>query len=333
MSIHVLKPGLLTSVQDSGRHGHQHLGMPVCGAMDVRAHRLANLLAGNHTDEATLEITLNGPALRFDQPACIAICGAQLKPTLNGQPLPNDRPIVVREGDTLQFQGRLTGLRAYLAFYGGLAIEPVMNSRSTYLRGSLGGFQGRALKKGDTLALQRYLNTRRLPALEQALWNTRVYLPAALGLQARTRIRAMTTAHTPLFTDEAVAAFFEQPYEITAQSERMGYRLQGPTLRTRQARQYPSEVTGFGTVQVPPDGNPIVLMADRQTTGGYPKIAHIAAVDLPHIAQRMPGESIEFTPVSVSQARELDARREQAFQAVSDALAPLRTALANAAAS
>lgn len=328
MSFTVIKPGLLSSLQDLGRTGYQHLGVSVGGAMDSRAHRLANLLAGNPESEATLEITLAGPTLAFDAACCIAICGGELEPSINGRHVPNNRPLVVRAGDTLAFGRRQQGLRAYLAFHGGLDIEPVMGSRSTNLRSGLGGFQGRALAANDVIGLRRSLPHASLDALEDALWQQRIYLPSGLGFQPRSTIRAMRGAHAPLFTDQALQNFFGSPYRISPQSERMGYRLQGPELPTRSREQLLSEVTSFGTVQVPPDGQPIVLMADRQTTGGYTKIAHVASVDLPLVAQHMPGDTLQFREVSVQEALDLDSQREAAFASLHEALQPVRDYLA-----
>ncbi len=324
MSITVLKPGLLSSFQDLGRFGYQHLGVSVGGAMDSRAHRLANLLAGNSEKQATLEVTLAGPTLRFDAPACIAISGAHLNPTLNKEPIPNNRPLIVRTGDVLAFGARAAGLRAYIAWNGGIELQSVLSSRSTYLRGGFGGYQGRALKAGDVLVMRRKLDSARLDELEQELWKIKVYLPAILGLIPRSDIRVMRGAHTPLFTDTSIDDFLTTEYRISAQSERMGYRLEGARLSTKSSKQQLSEATSFGSVQVPPDGNPIVLMADRQTTGGYPKIAHVATVDLPVIAQCMPGETLRFTETTLAQAQQLDSQREEAFGHLCQTLSPLR---------
>lgn len=327
MSITVIKPGLLSSFQDLGRFGHQHLGVPVGGAMDSRAHRLANLLVGNTQDEATLEVTLVGPTLRFEAAGCIAISGAQLNPTLNEQPIPNNRPIIVRPGDVLAFGARTAGLRSYIAWNGGIALPSVLGSRSTYLRGGFGGFHGRALRKGDVFNMLGDLEASPLDDLEQELWSIKVYLPAILGLIPRASIRVMRGMHTKLFTDSSIADFFAGEYRISPQSERMGYRLQGPQLSLKSSTQLLSEATSFGSIQVPPDGNPIILMADRQTTGGYAKIGHVATVDLPVIAQCMPGETLRFTEIALDQAQQLDSQREEAFERLQQALAPLRALL------
>lgn len=327
MSITVLRPGLATTFQDCGRHGHQHLGLPVGGAMDLRAHQLANLIAGNEQDMATLEITLMGPTLRFEAPACIALAGGDLSPTLNGAPAALGRPLVVRPGDVLSFGARRSGVRCYLACHGGFELPAVLGSQSTYLRGALGGFHGRALRKGDALPLCAMLPAETLNALAADLNDIAIYLPSTLANNPRARVRVMRGPHTDLFTDEALGAFFNTPYRIANESDRMGYRLRGEQLPLRENKQLLSEGATFGSIQVPADGLPIILMADRQSIGGYPKIGHVATVDLPQLAQCMPGEEICFEEVSLTQARKLDRQREQALARLRDSLDDLRQRL------
>lgn len=327
MTITVLKPGLLASFQDLGRFGYQHLGVPVSGAMDGRAHRLANLLAGNAQHEATLEITLVGPTLQFNTAGCIAISGAQLTPSLNGTPIPNNRPITVSPGDKLTFGARTAGLRAYLAWHGGFNLLPVLGSYSTHLRGSMGGYQGRALRRDDTISVNTALCASDLDALQEQLWHLKVYLPAILGLLPRASVRAMRGPQTALFTEDSVSSLFTESFRISTDSERMGYRLNGPELTLKSPVQLLSEAISFGSIQVPADGNPIILMADRQTTGGYAKIAHITTTDLPVVAQAMPGESLQFTEITLAQAQHLDKQREEAFERLYQTLKPLRQLL------
>lgn len=329
MSVTVIKPGMLSSFQDHGREGYQHQGIPAAGAMDERAHRLANALAGNEGDPATLEITLTGPTLRFDAPACFALAGADLGATLNGQDIAQLRPLIARPGDVLAFGARpATGVRAYLAVHGGFALTPVMGSETTYLRSGFGGFQGRALAKGDVVPLRRPLAPDcDTAALQQALWQVRVYLPAALGNKQREFIRFLPGVHWPEFSQSSRRAFLESEFRISPQSDRMGYRLLGRPLTMNQPRQMLSEAACFGTVQVPSGGEAIILMADRQTTGGYPKIAQIATVDLPALAQSAPGQVLRFQRIELDEAQRLDGERERAFAQLHDALAPLRALL------
>ncbi|CAB3718738.1 5-oxoprolinase subunit C family protein [Achromobacter kerstersii] len=329
MSLTVIKPGMLSSFQDAGRNGYQHQGIPAAGAMDERAHRLANALAGNAGAPATLEITLTGPTLRFDAPACFALAGADLGATLNGQDIAPHRPLVACAGDTLAFGARPpTGVRAYLAVHGGFALPAVMGSESTYLRSGFGGFQGRALAKGDHIALRTPLAAHRdLKALRDALWNLRIYLPGTLGNTRRAAIRFLPGLHWHEFSDATRDAFSGAEFRVSPQSDRMGYRLTGPALALEQPRQMLSEAACFGTVQVPSGGEAIILMADRQTTGGYPKIAQIATVDLPALAQTAPGDTLRFALISLDDAQRLDAERERAFTQLHEALAPLRALL------
>jgi biotin-dependent carboxylase-like uncharacterized protein len=327
MTVSVLSPGVLSSFQDLGRYGCQHLGVPVGGAMDNRAHRLANLLVGNPEDEATLEVTLTGPTLRFNQAACIAISGANLSATINRQAVPNNRPLILRAGDVLAFGPRTTGTRAYIAWHGGISLPVVLGSRSTYLRGQFGGYKGRALKKDDTLTMRYELAPQALDELAAELWKLKVYLPAILGIMPRNAIRVLRGADAKLFTAQSVDDFFNTEYRISANSDRMGYLLNGAKLVLQNSSQLLSEATSFGTIQVPHDGSPIVLMADRQTTGGYAKIAHIATVDLSAVAQYMPGEAIRFNEIELSHAQQLDNQREEAFGRLYQTLTPLRQLL------
>ncbi len=328
MSITIVKPGLFTTIQDAGRYGYQHLGVPVSGAMDIRAHRLANLIAGNTADQATLECTLMGPTLQFSQACCIALSGADMDAHLNGQAIPNNRPIIIRAGDTLALKQAKHGVRTYLAIYGGFACEPVMGSTSTYIRGGFGGYEGRALQANDILTPQTPLtDTAKLDTLSEQLWDQQLYLPAPWVYQAKATLRAIRGPQAVLFTEEAVAAFFSAEYRIDPQSDRMGYRLSGPTLDLAAPTQILSEAASFGSIQVPADGQPIVLMADRQTTGGYPKIAHVCTVDLPQIAQAAPGQTLSFRPITLEQAQQLDQQREQAYKKLVADLAQCRKLL------
>jgi len=308
-AIEVIKPGALSTFQDLGRVGYQQLGVPANGVMDERAHRLANALVGNTQDTATLEITLMGPTLRFDAATAVAVCGADLDASIDGTPLPTAQACVVPAGATLSFGKRKSGLRAYLAVAGGFALDPVMDSHSTFVRGGYGGMQGKPLRKADVIGLRA---PRAAPpeVLPQARF--------AAGIMAvpEAPLRVVRGREWDAFSATAQAAFTSAAFRIGAQSDRMGYRLEGPALALSSPREMWSEAVAFGTIQVPPDGQPIVLMADRQTTGGYPKIAHVCAVDLPRLAQRMPGESVRFTVVELEEAQRLAQLQDAAFAAL-----------------
>jgi antagonist of KipI len=329
MSIDVIKPGLFSTFQDLGRVGYQQLGVPVSGAMDEVSHRVANLLVGNGEGEATLEITLLGPVLRFQRSAWIALCGADLGAAVMlpsaggvaGISVALGTPTWITAGSTLQFGKRRSGLRSYLAVRGGFDLPLVMGSRSTHVRGGIGGFEGRALRKGDVLPLrvaapEGAIAAPLSPAVRAALSALRDPEPGA-------PIRVTKGREWHHFTPEAQAAFLSQPAVISAQSERMALRLQGPALTRSVSGDMLSEAVAFGTVQVPPEGQPIVLMADRQSSGGYPRIAQVASVDLPRLAQTMPGESLRFELVELAAAQHLLLQRAQH-------LASLRSALGGA---
>lgn len=329
MSIQVVRPGLLTSLQDIGRSGHQKYGVVVSGAMDLLALRVANLLVDNAEGAAACEITCWGPALRFEQDALIAICGGDLAPRIAQETVPAWRPVVVRRGSLLEFGEPQRGCRAYLAVAGGFDVPPVMGSRSTYLRAGLGGFHGRALKAGDVLDLQppselasrrmqRSLNAAGSRPLFASPWGAAWGLAAAAG--SPPTVRAMRGGQFAWFTADSQERFFAAEFQVTSQSDRMGYRLAGPPLRLAAPRELISEAVSAGTIQVPAEGQPIVLMADCQTTGGYPKIAQAATVDLSVLAQARPGDRIRFQEISVAEAQDLYRAREAALEKLKRAL-------------
>lgn len=309
MTIRVVKPGALSTLQDLGRYGYQRYGVIVDGAMDAWAHRLANLLVGNPEREATLEITLIGPTLVFDHAAVIAICGADLSPRIGDREVPMDRAVQLRAGSILEFGRRRSGCRAYLAVKGGYAVAPVMDSKSTYLRGAFGGFDGRALRKGDAIAIDSASgvanDSKQVDG--DAPFGLLPSPPAARSrsIGAEVSARVVASAQWPVFSDEAQRAFVTTAFTLTPNSDRMGYRLEGTKLSTREPIEMISESVSYGTIQVPPDGNPIILMADCQTTGGYPKIAQVASVDLPLLAQMMPGQTVRFELISLDAAQAL----------------------------
>jgi len=324
MGILIHKPGMLSSFQDLGRFGFQYLGVSVTGAMDALAHQMANRIAGNRTDFATLEMTLIGPQLTFTAPCCIALSGADMQATLGEKPIVLNRPYIVRRGQKLKLLSFVTGARTYLAVYGGFAIKPIMNSQSTYLRSGFGGWEGRSLKKDDEILLKVSLPDEELflKKIEKKLWQTQLYLPLALQLPNPNRdsVRVIASDQWPAFTSASIEHFLSNPWRISRDSERMGYRLEGPQLALSQPKQMLSEVTSFGTIQVPVDGQPIILMADRQSTGGYPKIATVTQVDLPALAQRKPGDTVRFKLIGMAEAQALDRLRQTAIEALAKPL-------------
>ena len=302
------RPGMFSLLQDLGRLCHQRIGLPVNGPMDEWSHRLANALVGNPADAAVLECTLTGPRVSFGQDVLIALCGADLQASAERRPVPLQRPVMLHAGVALEFGECRSGARVYLAVRGGFATEPVLGSRSTYVRGGIGGFQGRALKKGDVLPLGPVARETPLAGLlRDSGLRVLADLPRAMALPGHLpgRLRFVPGPHWAHFTEEAQQAFAALPYAITQETDRMGARLSGQALKLKAPLELVSEATVFGTVQVPPDGQPIVLMADRQSAGGYPKIGYVCSADLPLLAQSRPGETLGFTPVNQQAAEQL----------------------------
>lgn len=330
MTIQVVQPGLLTTVQDLGRRGYQKYGVIASGAMDEVALRVANLLVGNAHGEAALEMTVLGPEVFFAGAALIAVTGGDLSPRLDGQAVPLWRPVYLPRGGMLRFGPCAAGCRAYLAVAGGLAVPVVMNSRSTYLRAGLGGFRGRALQAGDVLPLGQPGETglrlqRQLAAhagggpLAAAAW---CYGRGRLPREGEvTQLRALPGRQHAWFDAASRRRFFSEAFQVTLCADRMGYRLFGPQLSLEQPRELLSEAVAWGTVQVPADGQPIVLLADRQTVGGYPKIAQVARVDLPLLAQVQPGGQLSFREIALAEAQRLYLRREQELQTLQRGIA------------
>lgn len=316
MSITVIKPGILTTIQDNGRWGYQRLGVGVSGIMDPTAFQVANILVGNAPPCASLEITLAGPTLQFNSHACIAISGAFLSPHIDDQPIHNNRAYLITTGQTLSFKSspNNTGARAYLAVHGGLRAPLTLNSHSTDLKSHLGGLNGQALQKGDCLHFNGKFRSRHLLSLKQQIQSQQIYLRSSLGTQRKNHLRVITGAHFSFFSAQTQHLFLDTEYKISAHSDRMGYRLQGAPLPLEKPLQIFSEPTAFGTIQVPPDGSPIVLMADRQSTGGYPKIANVITADLGYLAQLLPGQSVHFNLVQLPQAQQLWAERMHHLQ-------------------
>ena len=307
--VEVIRPGAFSTLQDLGRRGYQHLGVSVSGAMDEVAHRLANAAVGNPPAMATLEITLLGPVLRFSSRALIACCGAELSPSVDGKALPPGRAMSVPAGATLRFGARQAGVRAYLAVRGGFAVQPVLGSLSTQARAGLGGQAGRPLAAGDVLDLAD--PGGRAPRRGARALRARQALLEAMAEPGPMRV--LLGSEWPQFSPGSQARWLDGPWRIGAQSDRMGYRLEGPVLERHVRADLLSETVSFGTVQVPPDGRPIVLMADRQSTGGYPRLAQVAGVDLPRLAQRAPGETLRFALIDVDTAQRLLLERARLF--------------------
>jgi len=287
----VLKPGMLTTVQDLGHWGYQDSGVPVAGPMDSYSHRLANRLVGNGDEAATLEVTLIGPDLEFETPTVFAIAGAEFAAKLDGAAVPTGEPVSARGGARLSFGVRTRGARAYLAVAGGIDVPPIFGSRATHLLSAMGPLDGRAVVAGDRLAI----GAHRSAGLTTGP-------PLALP-EGGARVRVVWGPQDDFFTEAAREALTTTRYEITPQSNRQGYRLAGKPLTHSRGADVLSDATPLGSMQVPASGQPILLMADRQTTGGYPKIATVITADVPLAGQLAPGDWIEFSACSLADAR------------------------------
>ena len=311
--LEVVAPGLQTTVQDLGRTGFARFGVPPTGAMDPFAARAANRLVGNRDDAAVLEITLAGPTLRFRGSGSVfAVTGADLSPQLDGAAVPGWTACTSPRGATLKFGKRQAGLRAYLAVAGGLAVPPVLGSAATYLRGPFGGHGGRALQAGDQL------HVGAAPAGADGLAG-RTLPPAARPSYSRApQVRVVLGPHAECFPQAALDTLLSAAYTVGPASDRMGYRLQGPALARHEPADILSQGLPLGGLQVPGDGQPIILLADHQTTGGYPLIATVIQADLPLLAQLAPGDRVRFRAVTVDEAREAYLRELAALSQVAD---------------
>ena len=296
--LEVIKPGFFTTVQDGGRWGYQQYGVGISGAMDAFALSCANLLVGNSEGAAGLEITVIGPTLRFTQETILAITGADFNPRRDGEPLQSWTCHQAQPGSTLSFGGGKGGVRAYLAVSGGIAVPPVMGSRSTYLLGHFGGLDGRALRVQDSLPI--------LPLAAGTRHRIGTFFPENFrpAYKKNPTLRVVLGPFEEFFSEEGIRAFFSTKYTVSPQSDRMGYRLKGEPIKRQKSGEMITCGLANGTIQVPPDGQPIVLLADRQTIGGYPIIATLIHADLPLIAQCMPGDRVRFLAVSPDEARE-----------------------------
>lgn len=282
---------MLLTIQDLGRFGYQNTGFPVSGALDRRALMLGNILLGNPPGEAGLEMTLLGAAIEFHADTCVSLTGAEMNATLNGEPVPRYTAFAVHEGDVLRCGAAAEGCRAYLCVAGGIDVPVVMGSKSTYMKCAVGGLEGRKLKAGDVLPL-----TFPRPELYDMAART---LPGEANRPYPQVLRVILGPQDDYFTEKGIETFFTSGYTVTADSDRMGVRFDGPAIESKNGMDIISDGIPLGGIQVPSSGKPIILLADRQTTGGYAKIGAVLSCDLPALAQAKPGAVFGFTPISV----------------------------------
>ncbi|MFA9422703.1 MAG: biotin-dependent carboxyltransferase family protein [Sedimentibacter sp.] len=316
-SIKVLKAGFFTTVQDLGRTGYQKFGMPVAGVMDNFSCRVANYLVGNDEKEAVLETTFLGPELEFYEDIIISITGANMKPKINGREIPMWESVKVTKGDKLVLGSTLCGLRNYIAFGGEIDLKLVNNSKSTFVKSEIGGFNGRKLKDNDELDIKvskaaligRYIDSKYIPELKN-----------------KNTIRVIMGPQEDYFTEEGINTFLSlKGYKITKEADRMGYRLDGDAIKHEKKADIISDGTVFGSVQVPANGKPIILMADRQTTGGYTKIATVISPDLPMVAQMGYDNEIIFEKVSLEEAHQIYKEYENRLAIIKNQISKCQT--------
>ena len=304
MGIRILDGGALTTVQDGGRYGYQSMGFSISGVMDHRSFQIAGALLGKRETGAVLETALCGPTIRFTGDVLFTLTGADMKPKLNGWEIPMYHVLYGKSGDVLSLGFAVTGVYTYIAFAGELDVQPVMGSASTNLKCGIGGYEGRALRGGDEIRIRNARTT--LPNMYKR------YEEIRMDTEMEKEIRVLAGPEADYFTEEGMRTFLESVYTVTDTADRMGYRLEGEAVASRSGVDIISNGIAFGAVQIPPGGKPIIMMADRQTMGGYAKIANVATVDLPELAQSRPGTKLHFKMITIKEAQKL-LRREKAY--------------------
>ena len=311
----ITKPGILTSVQDLGRVGYRQLGVPVSGALDRESLELANALVGNERAEAALEILYGGPTIKVvAETARVALAGGEGRiAILGGRSIPAWQSVTLESGETFEVMADRRASCCYLALAGGIAVPRFLGSAATYARAGIGGFEGRPLKAGDLLPL----------AFSRAPEREDLFLPAPPSLGREKTIAVVLGPQDRHFTDEALALFLESEFRVSPQADRMGMRLDGPRLFHRGGWDIVSDAIPEGAIQVPGSGQPILLLADHQTTGGYPKIATVISADLPVVGRRRPGDALRFRAVGIEAAEALARDARKSLDALSRSLKPV----------
>lgn len=310
----VLSPGLYTTVQDLGRIGYQDIGVPVSGALDGFSLRLANALVGNAPGIAALEILVSGPTLEIAADAVrVALVGPGAHLVIGGEVMAAGQSITLLRGEVFQIVVGRQSACCYLAVEGGVAVPLVLGSASTYVRAGIGGLEGRLLRRDDFVPL----------AVERAHERIELWLPRPLDAARDQQIRVILGPQQECFTEEAVTVLLSAEFRISKNTDRMGMRLDGPPLGHEDGWDIVSDAIATGAVQVPGSGQPILLLADHQTTGGYPKIATVISADLPVVGRRRPGDALRFAAVSIEEGEELCREGERRLAELVAALAPV----------
>lgn len=319
-TLKIIQPGMLSTIQDRGRYGFQRYGMPTAGAMDIFALRAANALLGNDDNAACIEATVLGPRIEFLANTQVAITGANVFPRVDKEPIPMWQAVPVSSGSRLEFRSPKDGMRAYLAVGGGIEVPQIMGSRATYVKAAIGGVDGRPIRAGDILNATASnakpgVKARAMPADKIPEYGTNHELRVVLGPQS------------DAFTQAGIATFLGSTYTVSINSDRMGYRLEGEPVEHADGADVISDGTPLGTIQVPGDGQPIILLADRGTTGGYTKIATVISTDLSKVAQAMPGHTVTFASVSVEAAQAAYRAQEDLLESIRSCAPPARLAV------
>ncbi len=305
MSMLIKKPGMLTTIQDLGRVGYRRLGINPGGVMDRTAARLINILLGNDENEAVVEMHFPAAEIVFDKNAVFAIGGADFSAELDGEPIANWQPYFAAKGTTLRFTKKISGNRAYLSVSGGIKVEKWLGSSSTNLAAKVGGMDGRPLKAGDQIRFTSQIKTK--PQIKSC------HISSSLIPYYRPfpTVRVVVGAEFPLLSESSRGLFFVHDFVVSPNSNRMGFRLKGEPVELAEPFELLSSAASFGTIQLLPDGQLIVLMADHQTSGGYPRIGHVITRDLSLIAQLGPGDKVAFHPIKIAEAEALAAEFER----------------------
>jgi antagonist of KipI len=326
MQISILKPGLLSTIQDIGRWGYLSQAVPVSGAMDTLSARIANKAVGNTDDTAVIEFTYADAEFKADTDLLLAYCGdGSLLKKAGDQTLPPERPLFIPQGTVIKLINNPTGCRTYLAVAGGWNVPEVLGSRSTFLTARFGGYQGRALKAGDILTTQTEISDISTAMLKQLAGHSINYpdwsIPRQLLLPANRKvIRVVPANEFTWFDSRSIVDFLSKPFMLSQRANRMGYHLEGPVLNRVKQEELLSTAVTPGTIQVTGNGSLVLLTADCQTTGGYPRIAQVAEVDLPLCAQLKPGDGIYFTEISRREAEMLYIEREEQLHKLTTAI-------------
>jgi len=313
----VIKPGFFTTVQDLGRHGFLKYGVPISGAMDEFSLLLTNMLVKNNPNDACLEITVIGPELEALSDTQIAITGGDIAPQINGQDVEMWQTLRIKNGDMVSFGKVRSGCRAYLSVKGGINVPLVLESRSTYVRCEIGGIQGRQLKAGDIV--EGFKSTK---PLDFKFSVPEDFIPR---FKDEAHVRVVLGPQLECFTEKGVETFLSNPYTISIEADRMGYRLEGPIIEHKAHVDTISDAILPGAVQVPPDGKPIITMQDAQTTGGYAKIATVVTSDLYILGQAKPKDTVYFHKTTLAEAHQRLFEYKKRFQIIEKEL--LRQAL------